>query len=182
MDRSSHRGKPASARLVHLLISPDQDLVDQESIACTCAAKQFWQHTWMGISSCLADKWLALLPEEHREPRVVPATPTAAANRYSKGAFTKHYSVAVKKTLSPPPTATHTAVYLEERYGRNLPLTAASFAERALRIVSRLSAVLLCDSVPEYQETAGQEELKVGPSTRGVKDVSETEVYITLRA
>ncbi|RXW22168.1 hypothetical protein EST38_g3671 [Candolleomyces aberdarensis] len=195
-DRSATLGKPASARLVHLLICPDQDLVDKESIAGTCAdlhivlfpgdsfsvAKEFWQHTGMGISSRLADKCLALLPEELKEPRVVPATPTAAANRYSKGGFTKHYSAAAKKTPSPPPTATtedvgnDTAVYLEERYGRNLPLTAASFAKRALR--RRLAGVLLCDSVPECQETAGQEELQVGPSTRGVKDVTETDVFM----
>ncbi|KAJ2933038.1 hypothetical protein H1R20_g4033, partial [Candolleomyces eurysporus] len=69
---------------------------------------------------------------------MVSATSTAASNRYSKGGFTKH-SAAVKKTPSPPPTATaadvgnDTAVHLEERYGRNLPLTAASFAKRALR-------------------------------------------------
>ncbi|KAJ2933041.1 hypothetical protein H1R20_g4035, partial [Candolleomyces eurysporus] len=194
-DRPATLDKPTSTRLVHLLICPDQDLVDRESIAGTCAdlhiilfpgdsfsvAKQSWQHTGMGISSCLADKCLALLLEELKEPRVVPATPTAAANRYSKGGFTKHYSVAVKKTPSPPPTATaedvcnDTTVYLEERYGCNLPLTAASFAKRALR--RRLAGILLCDRVPECRETAGQE-LKVGPSTRGVKDVSETDIFM----
>ncbi|RXW14164.1 hypothetical protein EST38_g11689 [Candolleomyces aberdarensis] len=48
--------------------------------------------------------------------------------------------------------ANDTAVYLEERYGRNFPLTTTSFAKRTLR--RRLTGVLLCDSVPECKETA----------------------------
>jgi cystathionine gamma-synthase len=119
----------------------------------------------------MAEKCLTLFPEELKEPRAGPISPTVTANRYSKRGFTKYYSAAAKKTPSPPPTATtedvgkETAGYLEKRYGRNLPLTAASFAKRSMR--RRLAGVLLCDSVPECQETAGQDE-----------DVSKTDVFL----
>ena len=178
-----------TARLVALLICPDET-VDKESIGGACAdlhivlfpadkfpvAKEFWQHTGLGISSRLAEKCLSLLAEESK----APPTPTVTSNRYSKGGFTKHY--ATKKPSPPPqPTAREdgeedSTIYLEERYGRNLPLTAAMFAKRALR--RRLAGVLLCDSVPECQEVAGKEGLVVGPSTRGVQEVSENDVFL----
>ncbi|KAJ3529413.1 hypothetical protein NMY22_g9010 [Coprinellus aureogranulatus] len=186
--REFMRNRGVSPRLVALLICPDET-VDKESIGGTCAdlhivlfpaesfpvAKEFWQHTGLGISSRLAEKCLSLLPEETKAP-----APVAPSNRYSKGGFTKHYSA---KKPSPPPQPParedgeeDSTVYLEERYGRNLPLSAATFAKRALR--RRLAGVLLCDSVPECQETAGKKDLVVGPSTRGVQDVSENDVYL----
>ena len=69
------------------------------------------------------------------------------------------------------------SVYLEERYGRNLPLAAAAFAKRVLR--SRVAGVLKekssnCQSEP-YTE---QKDLLTGPSTRGVAEVAVDDVYL----
>ncbi|KAG2008623.1 cystathionine gamma-synthase [Coprinopsis cinerea AmutBmut pab1-1] len=244
--RSGVLGKPVSARIVDLLICPDESQPQSngttngttntttaeangkpcsESIANTCAelhivlfpgdafsvAKEFWQHTGLGISSRFAEKCLSLLPKEDRNRTVKaverPVSPVQRRGLPAGRGFNKHYS-AVKKGAQgvsstsprsptfPPisPTTTNgngavpanncgcgdedeamDSVYLEERYGRNLPLSAASFAKRALR--RRVAGVLLCD-VPDCQGTAGQEDLVVGPSTRGVKDVSENDVYL----
>ncbi|KAF6764097.1 cystathionine gamma-synthase [Ephemerocybe angulata] len=192
-NRSKSLGKPVTARLVHLLICPDDQVVDKDSIAGTCAdlhivlfpgdsfsvAKEFWQHAGLGISS--------RLQEEQKAKAAAAPVASAASNRYSRGGFTKHYSAAAapkrnsitavpNSVKGPEDVGDDTAVYLEERYGRNLPLTAARFAKKALQ--RRLAGVLLCDSAPDCQEDAGNEDLVVGPSTRGVKDVSENDVYL----
>lgn len=178
--RSAALGKPVTARIVDLLVCPDGE-ADKTSIAGSCAdlhivmfpgdswsvAKEFWQHTGLGISSRLADKCLMSLQKETAPPKNA---------RYSKGGFTKHYSSANAKASKPEDVDENTSTYLEERYGRNLPLSAATFAKHALR--RRLAGVLLCDSVPECRETAGTEDLIVGPSTRGVQEVKESDVYL----
>lgn len=83
--------------------------------------------------------------------------------------------------MSPPPeTMTETfdadhTTYLEERYGRNLPVEAAAFAKRAMR--RRIAGVLIHDT-PNHWSQAGEQSTEVGPSTRGVKEVSEDDVFL----
>jgi cystathionine gamma-synthase len=67
------------------------------------------------------------------------------------------------------------SVYLEERYGRNLPLAAAAFAKRILR--SRVAGVLKENS-SGCQPYTEQKDLLVGPSTRGVAEVAVDDVYL----
>ncbi|TFK26083.1 PLP-dependent transferase [Coprinopsis marcescibilis] len=244
--RSAILGHPAKARLVDLLICPEDDSDSAVpaptangalngkpkpcpgSIGSTCAelhivlfpgdafpvAKEFWQHSGLGISSRFAEKCLSLLPDEvgARAARAAaaaagerPVTPINQRNgvKFAGRRYNKHYA-AVKgrsgggtRPSSPPlsgspcsPTFSgfsaalgdadedldkDHSVYLEERYGRNLPLSAAAFAKRALK--RRVAGVLLCD-VPDCQDTAGQEGLTVGPSTRGVQDASEDDVVL----
>lgn len=149
-------------------------------------AKQFWQHTGMGMSSRLAEHCLAMLPDEvtqAKTPSSPPMTP-----RYNGKAFNKHYSVKPQsKPTSSPLSQQHFtedtleadhSIYLEERYGRNLPLAFAASAKRALR--RRVAGVLIHDTNYEHQgePVAGDQNLVVGPSSRGVADVSEHDVYL----
>jgi hypothetical protein len=69
------------------------------------------------------------------------------------------------------------SVYLEERYGRNLPLAAAPFAKGLLR--SRVAGVLKENSSGCQSELyIEQKDLPVGPSTRGVAEVAVDDVYL----
>ncbi|KDQ58329.1 hypothetical protein JAAARDRAFT_129085 [Jaapia argillacea MUCL 33604] len=155
-------------------------------------AKQFWQHAGMGISSRLAERCLALLPEDSRSTSPTPPTPplfSKPANRHysKKSVHTKSPSLS-SPPRSPVPSSpsfsskldeslsTDQSTYLEERYGRNLPLTAAASAKRALR--RRIAGTLVHDDDPQKQKSAGATDAELGPSSRGVKDVTEDDVYL----
>jgi len=197
------RSPPVLARLVNLFICPSEEgdeKVDRASIGGSCAdlhvvlfpadaypiAKEFWQHTGLGISSRFAEKCLSLLPETRTQSlSSSPASPVVAASRVMPiKAQNRHYSVIKKSSPTaaayptPPPSATLPpsedldSVYLEERYGRNLPLQAAAFAKKALR--SRVAGVLVKDNSCLEEK----EQLVIGPSTRGVKQLSADDVYL----
>jgi cystathionine gamma-synthase len=113
-------------------------------------AKAFWQHTGDGICSRMADRALAFLGEtpagtelaqtltvpERRPSKALPST----KNRH----YSRHPSI---PTPTSPPIAQTTpsdhvaeenltadlTTYLEERYGRNLPLFNAPLAKQALK-------------------------------------------------
>lgn len=165
-------------------------------------AKSFWQHTGDGISSRMAEKCLELLgvqPEMDGSPTItVRALATTAGGRYGKSkqplkngkkpivpittpATTNGAPTLVKTYASEAEgdslTNDHTA-YLEERYGRSLPLSSYSVAKRALR--RRIAGVLLRDSnsPSDPVEPLGADEAAVGESWRGVKNVSEDDVYL----
>lgn len=185
--RSTLLGKPVTARLVDLFMRPNEekDKPRPETISSSCAelhivlfpghvfpiAKEFWQHTGQGISSRYAEKCLSLLPEEAKKV-LQPVSQRVVNKRY--GAKKSPTTASFGKTSATQEDDVNTT-YLEERYGRNLPLGEAAFAKRALK--RRIAGVLLCD-VPDCHGQAGQEDLAVGPSTRGVKDVSDGDVYL----
>jgi len=86
----------------------------------------------------------------------------------------RHYSVKSVTSSSPDLVSSDHTTYLEERYGRNLPLSAASSAKRALR--RRIARTLLHD---DDQPDAGVDGPDLtGPSSRGVKSVTEDDVYL----
>ncbi|KAI0786308.1 pyridoxal phosphate-dependent transferase [Abortiporus biennis] len=188
VERSSKEGSPVPVRLVQFVICPEDN--DLEG---TCAelhvvlfpadafplAKQFWQHTGLGITSRLADRCLSMIPEASKPSSPSPsrAPPSKASNR--------HYSAKNSRTSLPPspPEDSSTAdtfgsdlkTYVEERYGRNLPLEAAAAGKRAMR--RRIAGVLLRDS-PSDWSIAGGRDAKLGPSTRGIKEVTEDDVFL----
>lgn len=114
------------------------------------AAKQFWQHTGDGVTSRQAERALAFLGEAPAG-RSAPAAsqagkPVTGRNRHY--ARDSRYSTpqtptspttpgepAEEKTISVPEdvAAADLGTYLEERYGRNLPLFNAPLAKQALR-------------------------------------------------
>ena len=195
--RSSSKGAPVNARLLHLFICPEnkpsdssnnviaRDGVDLHIVLFPAdsysIAKEFWQHTGQGISSRLAEKCLSLWPDDGQ--LVQRSSPVSS--RFPSRGHNRHYS-AVKIPSSPTSVPSSPviedlskdhSVYLEERYGRNLPIAAAAFAKRILR--SRVAGVLKenssgCQSDP-YTE---QKDLPVGPSTRGVAEVAVDDVYL----
>ncbi|KAF7763434.1 hypothetical protein Agabi119p4_7971 [Agaricus bisporus var. burnettii] len=171
---------------LHIVLYPS----DESSIA-----REFWQHTGFGISSRLAERCLSLLPHETKTLDIAHASPAPIARFPMKGGYNNRYSVKGLKTVgaSPPqefsPMETPASVedlssdhstYVEERYGRNLPIAAAALAKRALR--RRVAGTLIkdnwsdtdCGGVP----CAGQESVKTGPSSRGVASVTEDDVYL----
>ncbi|TRM63617.1 pyridoxal phosphate-dependent transferase [Schizophyllum amplum] len=191
----AHSPTPLAPRLVQYKISPDEEVHRQLPRGTVAAqevdlhlvlfptdaapvAKQFWQHTGMGVSSRLADHCLTIVSPD--DAQVPPTSPTTGS-RPSFKAVNKHY--AVKKAPAASPDAVDdisidTSYYLEERYGRNLPLAAATAAKRALR--RRISGVLVQDNACDRQgeACAGQQDVDVGPSSRGVADLSEDDVFL----
>ncbi|OAX35922.1 PLP-dependent transferase [Rhizopogon vinicolor AM-OR11-026] len=198
LDRASLAGTPTHVRLVQYLICPEDAPLpsSQPSVELHIAlfpseasplAKQFWQHTGLGISSRLADYCLSLLPAD-RPTSPVLSSPTSSRAPFK--ALNKHYSV--RRTMQSPLLGSalssnpnpqdvlskDQSTYLEERYGRNLPVTAGSYAKRALR--RRISDVLVRDSLEDCPQgpCAGAQDVEVGPSRRGVKNVTEDDVYL----
>ena len=213
MNQPSQSGSPIPVRLVQYLICPedrqrnevdaadrslehDRSPLSSRSVELHIVlfpadafpiAKQFWQHTGMGISSRLADHCLSMLPDESS---IRPPSPTL--NRSIQGR-NKHYSAkgsissangAIKNLFASPHGSLTEAlskdqsVYLEERYGRNLPVGSAAAAKHALR--RRIAGVLIRDSPEDCsgKPYAGGEDVEIGPSSRGIADVTENDVYL----
>lgn len=200
--RSAEFGSTVPVRLVQFVVCPEDKQSNGASHARsgstsgTCVelhivlfpadswplAKQFWQHTGMGISSRLAERALSMLPDETAPPpSPVLSRPMKSANRHYSRSIT---SIPKSPTLSsPPPVArpeepdslgADESTYLEERYGRNLPVAAAAAAKRAMR--RRIAGVLVSDDHPDVH--AGSNDVEIGPSSRGVSDVSEDDVFL----
>jgi cystathionine gamma-synthase len=125
-------------------------------------AKQFWQHTGDGISSRMAERALAFMGETpagdaglgEEGPGVgaaaaaltQPASRGYSRNRHygratTRGAAPGHAAPAAAAAAAPKPgvavpedvAAADLSTYLEERYGRNLPLFSAPLAKQALK-------------------------------------------------
>jgi cystathionine gamma-synthase len=128
-------------------------------------AKQFWQHTGFGVSSRLATHILATLASSAASPLPSPTRTKPMAHR--------HYSAKMPRLPSSSngaePLEADQAVYLEQRYGRNLDVAAVTLAKRALR--RRIAGVLVRD------ENAVNGEVEVAQSVRGVA-VTEDDVFL----
>jgi len=214
--RSFMQIRSAYARLVNLFICPEEEnsriidlntqgTADHASMApvnlhivlfpaeAFPVAKEFWQHTGMGISSRLAEHCLYMLPRElvqaqkQTQTQVQPQLSSPTASRFPFKVHHRHYSAkghvrllsdsSSRKAHEDELNLDH-STYLEERYGRNLPLSFAPSAKRALR--RRISGVLIRDDPSDSQgePSAGEKNLVVGLSSRGVTDVSEDDVFL----
>jgi cystathionine gamma-synthase len=126
-------------------------------------ARQFWQHTGLGISSRLATHILATLASSASPP----PTPTR-----TKPMAHRHYSAKPSRRSSSGDAETleaDQAVYLEQRYGRNLDVGAVNQAKGALR--RRIAGLLVRD------ESAVNGEIEVAQSVRGAM-VTEDDVFL----
>ncbi|KAF9225918.1 PLP-dependent transferase [Gyrodon lividus] len=215
-DRAVLAGTPTHVRLVQYSICPEDSLTTasptQQSpsvspLQWACLhivlfpteifpiAKQFWQHTGLGISSRLAEYCLSLLPSQDTQSPQSPASPSPSSisPRPPFKALNKHYSVkhaprspslgdtrslVLPSTIPPDVLSKDQSTYLEERYGRNLPLSAGAFAKRALR--RRIAGVLVRDNVDDGPQgpCAGAQDVEIGPSNRGVQDITEDDVFL----
>src|SRR5258706_956820 len=176
-------------------------------------AKQFWQHTGLGISSRYAAHCIELLANEGRKTiptqAIAPKIPSPTVDTFSvisgKSPRTRHYransgkapTFVSKGTPGEDQGNGETAeTYLEERYARNLPISAVAEAKRALR--TRIASVLvrndkLCSGVQngtlqfsgDISSVDGGSLLPsaAGKSsnegvTRGLSGVTESDVYL----
>ncbi|KAH9916947.1 PLP-dependent transferase [Epithele typhae] len=200
IDRTTKDGSPAPVRLVQFAMLSDDEQSSTPSIELHIVlfpgdffpyAKQFWQHTGLGISSRVADRCLSLLHADSSSPSSpVLSSPTVRApvkpgNRhYASKSYGRSPpaspSVAQASVLSITDASSELFSkdhdnYLEERYGRNMPLESAAAAKRAMR--RRIAGVLVRDA-PNDWHTAGGNDAELGPSTRGVEGVTEDDVFL----
>lgn len=201
LNRAALAGTPAHVRLAQYFICPEDSAAQTRQCAelhialfpadLFPIAKQFWQHTGLGISSRFAEHCLSLLPGQDKQNLQSSASPPGSPTptRSPFRASNKYYSVkqpAPSTGVSQPSSTVMPSdmlskdqnTYLEERYGRNLPLSAAAFAKRALR--RRIAGVLIKDNVQDSPQgpCAGAQDVEIGPSSRGVQDVSEDDVFL----
>ncbi|TCD64636.1 hypothetical protein EIP91_003838 [Steccherinum ochraceum] len=190
VNRSSLVGSPVPVRLVQYLIGSDHPPASSTTATTSTQielhivlfpaasfpfAKQYWQHTGLGVSSRLADRCLSMIPDEPRAPSPTAVRkPTKPSNR--------HYSARSISSPASPQASSRPqddddldAAYLEERYGRNLPIESAALAKRAMR--RRIAGVLVRDSPSDWAEV-GKQGIELGPSTRGIKEVTEDDVFL----
>ncbi|KIJ61528.1 hypothetical protein HYDPIDRAFT_96158 [Hydnomerulius pinastri MD-312] len=213
LNRAAIAGTPTHVRLVQYFICPEDvstpsPPTDKPSSVppAQCAelhialfpseifpiAKQFWQHTGLGISSRFAEHCLSLIPSQELKSSQSPPPQSPITPRPPFKALNKHYSVKHtprspslgdnRPSVLPPAVSSDAlskdqSTYLEERYGRNLPLSAGAFAKRALR--RRIAGVLVRDSLDDGPQgpCAGAQDVEVGPSSRGVQ-VTEEDVFL----
>jgi cystathionine gamma-synthase len=129
-------------------------------------SKQFWQHTGLGISSRRAEHCLNLLASH-----TTPELSGKAANKHygTKPPRGRGVPIApsISANISEEESFEHDqALFLEERYGRNLSAQAAEEAGHALR--RRIAGILVRDESGEVE---------VGVSVRGAS-VREDDVYL----
>jgi cystathionine gamma-synthase len=169
------------ARLVQLLICPDGVKKGNETDHSSptdisidlhivlfpkdafSIAKEFWQHTGLGISSRLADKCLSLLSDGSS----LPPSPTNQSSGHK--CHNRHYSAKFPKSPSTSPTISaeeenlnvEHANYFEERYGRNLPIVAASAAKSVLR--SRIAQGLVANQTRPRTPSVSADDVHLYP-------------------
>ena len=204
IDRTTKDNLHFTVRLVQFTIFPENEDTSASSVELHIVlfpgdafpyAKQFWQHTGLCVSSRLSERCLALLGEESAIPdssTVPPVPPHRPAvkpgNRHyaAKGSFSKSpptsplvphakFGNGVKTDASPDLFSRDHLNYLEERYGRNMPLESVAAAKRAMR--RRIAGVLLRDTPNDWSTAVGHE-VELGPSTRGVEGVTENDVFL----
>lgn len=200
LNRAALAGTPTQVRLVQYSICPEDSSAQTRQSAelhivlfpanIFPIAKQFWQHTGLGISSRFAEHCLSCFPSQDQQNPQSSASPTLP--RSPPRTSNKYYSVKQPTTWVPSGGVSQASstvlpsdvlskdqsTYLEERYGRNLPLYASAFAKRALR--RRIAGVLIRDNVQDGPQgpCAGAQDAEIGPSSRGVQDVSEDDVFL----
>jgi cystathionine gamma-synthase len=198
LDQSAASGlEQPHVRLVQFLLYPDgksTTIVPSQSCCRTththtCAelhivlfpgnyfhlAKQFWQHVGTGISSRLAERCLSFLSPDETSP---PSSPTASPPIFpSKN---KHYAVSPRSSFysRENPEAKlgrDEGLYMEERYGRNLCLSSAVSAKRALRW--RIAGVI---DYHDQSDCPGIEDFtaEISLGLKRVKRVTEDDIYL----
>ncbi|KAI8381077.1 pyridoxal phosphate-dependent transferase [Radiomyces spectabilis] len=140
-------------------------------------AKQYWQHAGDNISSRMAEYCLRILDENQRIEKE-----KEALLKRPKG--NRRYQSAAPSAAPTPKKedsceAEH-LVYVEERYGRNLPI---QFADRAKRALRRRIAGVITEAEEENMlaDKATQSDLKEQRNLqgdRGIKGIAEDDVYL----
>ncbi|KAF0408176.1 PLP-dependent transferase [Gigaspora margarita] len=184
---------PTCLRLAEItIVTPDQSksliqgnitlhvvLFPKEALS---VAKSFWQHTGDGISSRLAERSLNLLQTQFNEQNTknfnkVSTRRVSFCKRYSNGQISNGLNLTYepKETLSKDIASIDNSIfveqnfYVEERYGRNLPL---SFAEKAkIELRRRIANSLKIENLSRSTESFILTE-------QVIKNVTEDDVFL----
>ena len=167
--RAAVAGIPASVRYVHHTIHPE----GASAQASQCAelhiiffhinlfpcAMEFWEYTGLGISSRFAEHCLSLLPDEDKENlesvrEIYQASGTAA---------------------SPDQSSKNQSTHVEERSGGDPSLDDGALAKQILR--RRIAGAITTGKV-QVGLCNGAQDIEVGRGGRGVRDVSEDDVFL----
>lgn len=148
-------------------------------------AKQFWQHSGDIISSRMAEYCLRIMDDNQQK-----STEEADAKKkdlyrpkVTMGSRSRsHYSSRSIQKVGQENEEEHAeqSTYLEERYGRNLPVKFANNAKVALR--RRIAGVLKGETEVNDKENqtscADLEEQRQLKGDRGIRGLSEQDVYL----
>ncbi len=136
-------------------------------------AKAFWQHAGDGISSRLAEKCLQIIAETAR----LTSSTNSSSNNFRNRHYSKPMNVEPKQTADDA-AALDQSIYVEERFGRNLPLTSAELAKSALR--RRIAGTLLADRQARVGDERPTEEqlASAEASSRHGTGASEKDVWL----
>ncbi|KAA1083053.1 hypothetical protein PGT21_024117 [Puccinia graminis f. sp. tritici] len=170
--------RPEPPLRIFVLFVPDEKIFG--------LARTFWQHTGLGISSRFAERALRLMGsfpvrEAPRAPNSQilndlpspPNSPAVAPRRYN-------VKQSPKFPLPAPPIPTgletdeNTSTYVEERYGRNLPIQHVQGAKLALR---RRIADILVETAPSDGSTSPPA-ANLKRSERGAGQLTESDIYL----
>jgi cystathionine gamma-synthase len=159
-------------------------------------AKSFWQHTGDGVSSRLAERALDFMGETPSGVQPQPTNVEAGPKKNTHYSKNRHYAKR-QQSVSTTPAATvpstpatpianplakqandenltpDLSTYLEERYGRNLPLFNAPLAKQALK--RRIAGGLL----PSDEDFGKVDDVSRGAEAgSGKKAVTPDDVYL----
>lgn len=137
-------------------------------------AKAFWQHTGAGISSRFAEHCLRLLAVQ-TSTVISPAeatskSPVRGRNRHYFSRSKGQESASSYQEPSDPDDSAND--YLEERYARNLPSTAAVEAKKSLK--ARISGICMRNGSAPSGSAADIASLR----SRGVPNISQDDVFL----
>jgi cystathionine gamma-synthase len=175
-------------------------------------AKSYWQHTGEGISSRCAEHSLNIMQAKHDEKSSITENCSEKSSissrrpsfhkRYSSNARTSNKSdkdstftnITEPKSSTSPTNSTFAEksatveenFYVEERYGRNLPISFADKAKIALR--RRIAGVLgveeqsnvgeIDDSNNNLDDVINRKIESTNITERGVKGVTEDDIFL----
>ncbi|CAO3618836.1 unnamed protein product [Cunninghamella blakesleeana] len=167
-------------------------------------AKQFWQHTGDIISSRLAEYCLRILDQNEtvsQSSSTTKAIEESIKPKHGMGRYGRKFG-SISNESSSPSSPIQTQInspslkkgedeeekeiedvdqkfYVEERYGRNLPIEYADRAKRALR--RRIAGVLTEEELANNNDLSTEKDLeqqRQRKGERGIKGLSEDDVYL----
>ncbi|KAL0088002.1 pyridoxal phosphate-dependent transferase [Phycomyces blakesleeanus] len=149
-------------------------------------AKQFWQHAGDNVSSRMAEYCLRILDANDSiassQNSSAMYEPKRGNRRYVRASHPHNIEAQLKKETKEETCEAEHSAYVEERYGRNLPVIYADRAKRALRrrIAGVLTEAESGEMMEQFSQTTAedlqhQRQLK---GARGIRGVSEEDVYL----
>lgn len=143
------------------------------------AAKQYWQHTGCILSSRMAEHCLNIMDANKSAaatPNIEPPMTPGKRSRYSKSNKVQSNNNNVDAAEEDH------ATYVEERYGRNLPIEFVDHAKVALRrrIAGIVSEHDKDTKVQDFEKATSSEleSQRLIQGARGMKGLTEQDVYL----